>query len=332
MRPLLSIYKTGLFALVAALLLVGPRKTEAAAAYPYPQLVTYSYGFKPASPFSGSWATDATNLMNKWTQWKTNHITTNGAGGGGRMRVQRNAADGNDTVSEGISYGMLLSVYFNDQTTFDALWGYKTLHNDGLGLMNWKITAAGATAWDGNNSATDADEDIAFSLYLAHRQWGSGGTLNYKALADGEVNKIRSYCLDSNRVKPGDAFNSCRYPSYFFPNEYRVFAKETNNAATWDTVRANCYNTIAAARNAGTGLIAEQCTDGGQGGGCSVSSTRYEYNSCRVPFRMALDYVYYGDANAAAQLDKTNVFFGSIAPASVGDGYNITGGARALPG
>ena len=30
----------------------------------------------------------------------------------------------NDTVSEGIGYGMLIGVYMNDQPMFDKLWAY----------------------------------------------------------------------------------------------------------------------------------------------------------------------------------------------------------------
>jgi endo-1,4-beta-D-glucanase Y/plastocyanin len=314
----------------AAVLLVGLTLSATAAAsnYPYPQAgsLAYSYGFKPASPLGATWTTDYNSLLTKYNNWKGVNVTSSGAGG--YLRVQR-PANSNDTVSEGISYGMLMAVYFDDQATFDKLWSYKQIHNDGLGLMNWNINSGGGT--QNANSATDADEDIAYSLYLASYQWGTGaygsivGT-SYKTLADAEVNKLKLYDLNGSlRVKPGDSYDSCRYPSYFFPNEYRVFAKQTNDSYSWDNARNTSYATIAAARNSGTGLIAEQTSDTGPGGGCGVSSTQYQYNSCRVPFRMALDYVYYGDANASGEMGKLQTFFGSIAPGSVVDCYNLAG-------
>ena len=323
MRPVKTLSRIFSQAACALALLSLSQVAQAASAYTYPQLRSYSYGFKPGSPVGASWAADAATLLTKYNNWKGVHVTSSGAGG--FLRVQRDAANGNDTVSEGISYGMLMAVYFDDQATYNGLWQYKQLHNDGLGLMNWNINSGGGTI-NGGNSATDADEDIAYSLYLASAQWGNGGTFNYKSLADAEVAKVKAYDLDgSNHLKPGDSFNSCRYPSYFFPNEYRVFGKQTSDTYTWDIVRNACYATIAAARNAGTGLIAEQSADAGAGGGCGVSSTQYQYNSCRVPFRMALDYVDYGDANASGELSKLDAFFGSIAPNSVGDCYNLPG-------
>jgi endo-1,4-beta-D-glucanase Y/plastocyanin len=308
------------------LLLVSPSGL-AASAYPYPQNVTYAHGVKPPSPASGSWANDFTNIQTKWTTWKAAHVTATGAGGGSNLRVQRDSANGFDTVSEGISYGMLMAVYFDDQATYNGLWQYKQLHNDGLGLMNWDINSGGGTV--GGNSATDADEDIAYSLYLASYQWGNGGTYNYKALGDAEVLKLKEYDLDgNNQLKPGDSFNSCEYPSYFFPNEYTVFGNQTSDSYTWNQVAANCYSAISASRNSGTGLLAEECqVGGGQGGGCGVSSTQYLYNSCRVPFRMTLDYVYYNTAGSSGELSLLRTFFGSIAPTNVDDGYNLNGSA-----
>jgi endo-1,4-beta-D-glucanase Y len=304
-----------------SLALLLPAATATASNFPYPQNRSYAYGFKP-TPFGANAAADATTIQGKYNSWIANKRVTVSAS---PLTYRIQAEDlGNDTVSEGISYGMLLAVYFDDESTFDGLWRYKVSKNDGLGLMNWRINSGGSVV--GSGSATDADQDIAYALYLANYQWGSAGTFNYKSLADAEMTKIVAYDLDSDRIKPGDSFNSCRYPSYFFPNEYRVFGKEkSGDLAAWTAARNNCYSTIAAARNSATGLVAEQCTDTGQGGGCSVSSTQYQYNSARVPLRMALDYVYYGDANAQAELSKLASFFGGISPGSVVDCYNLNG-------
>ena len=308
---------------LTALLLLGalPLALQAAAAFPYPQNRTYPFGSKPA-PFGANAAADAATILGKYNTWKSSHVVSAGAG---MLRVQRDAADGNDTVSEGISYGMILAVYFNDQTTYDQLWAYKQSKNDGFGLMNWQISSGGGVI--GANSAADADQDIAYSLYLANQQWGSGGTLNYKSLADAEMLKIIAYDLDTNRIKPGDSFNSCRYPSYFFPNEYRIYAKEKPaDASTWSAVRTNCYNTQVAASNNTTGLVPEQCSDTGGPAGCTPSNPNsYYYNSARVPLRLAIDYCYYGDPTAASELSLLNGFFGPINPGSVMDCYNLNG-------
>ena len=102
------------------------------------------------------------------------------SGAGGHLRVQRPNEPGleqNSTVSEGIGYGMLIAVYMGEKELFDELWKYEQLWLDDNGLMDWYINAAG-TQRLGTGAATDADEDMAFALVMADRQWGGQGTLD----------------------------------------------------------------------------------------------------------------------------------------------------------
>src|SRR6185436_2178788 len=75
-----------------------------------------------------------------YAKWKTDILTSDGAGG--FLRPRRPNSSGavvNSTVSEGVAYGMLLSVYADDQPTFDKLWQYSQIpsHLDANGLMHW---------------------------------------------------------------------------------------------------------------------------------------------------------------------------------------------------
>ena len=91
-------------------------------------------------------------LIEAYQLWKTTFVAADGA----NFRVRRPEAS-DDTVSEGIGYGMLIAVNMNDKPLFDGLWGYWKAHaaaNTGGVLMNWKIPG-------GDNSATDADEDAS---------------------------------------------------------------------------------------------------------------------------------------------------------------------------
>src|ERR1017187_6520982 len=75
--------------------------------YPFPQNFTYPYGIKATN---GSTAT----LTSLYASWKSSYVTSNGCPNTSTMfRIQRNT-DGYDTVSEGMGYGMLLTVYFDD--------------------------------------------------------------------------------------------------------------------------------------------------------------------------------------------------------------------------
>lgn len=67
--------------------------------------------------------------------------------------------DGGQVVSEGIAYGMLLSVGQNDQTLFDKLWRFYRAHLDENGLMNWSMEVC-AAAGD-NDSGAAAQTEIS---------------------------------------------------------------------------------------------------------------------------------------------------------------------------
>ncbi len=58
-------------------------------------------------------------LTNMYANWKATFVT--GSRSATRVHAPENA---NDTVSEGIGYGMLIAVNMNDKTLFDDLWAY----------------------------------------------------------------------------------------------------------------------------------------------------------------------------------------------------------------
>ena len=325
-RVLRSDTKMRTLRLLLTLFALGSAAVLSADNYPFPMAskLAYSYGVKPPSPSATSWSADYTALQSRYSSWISAYrVTASGASVAGSTvyRIQR-PEDSDDSVSEGIGYGMILAVYFDDQATFNGLYNYVEGHLDGLGLMNWQISSGGSTI--GANSASDGDDDICYALFLAHYQWGDG-TYSYLTWAKNMLNLIEGNDVDANeRLKPGDSFDSCQYPSYYMPNEWTVFGKQGGNAGLWSAVTSNSYSTLAAARNSTSGLIAEQTSTNGTGGGCSVSSTQYLYNSCRVPFYMALDYIYYDTTNSSSELKLLQSFFGSIAPGSVDDGYTVS--------
>ena len=80
-------------------------------------------------------------------------------------------SDNNDTVSEGMAYGMLFAVYMNDKATFDGLWTQAQARRNGKGLLRWHYDGNGSPIGSGaDNAATDADEDAAFALIMAGKQ------------------------------------------------------------------------------------------------------------------------------------------------------------------
>ena len=124
----------------------GPTPAANGTNFPFPQNRQTSNCIYPT-------AYDNNDVLAAYAKWKTDLVTSTGAGG--FQRVQRTDSDGlgspsgatprYSTVSEGIGYGMIIAVYMGDQALFDNLWKYEQLHLDSNGLMNWSIDASGNT-------------------------------------------------------------------------------------------------------------------------------------------------------------------------------------------
>jgi hypothetical protein len=104
----------------------------------------YDYGQQSAATTVDK---DATWLIGEYQTWRTQYVTTSGAGWTGSIRnkrVMRDQKSCYDTVSEGQAYGMLLAMYFNDMDTFDRMYAYARAHmSSSKGLMHWKVNSSG---------------------------------------------------------------------------------------------------------------------------------------------------------------------------------------------
>ncbi|MGN6813950.1 MAG: glycosyl hydrolase family 8, partial [Thermomicrobiales bacterium] len=274
-----------------------------------------------APPIAPDAAAATNEIQTSYANWKSAYLTASGAGGNLRVLTPDYGAD---SVSEGIGYGMLMAVTLNDRPTFDGLWAYARSHLDQYGLMNWRIGADGSVV--GANSATDADEDMAFALVLADKTRGWGYTADARAL----IGNIIAHEVEANTwvLKPTDVWGGSNItnPSYYATGYYRAFGEYTGDTR-WDGVINAAYGVIAAvnavnpAANA-TGLLPDWTT--AQGGPTSMSY-QYTYDATRIPWRLAQDAVWHCDARASAQLNKISAFFKHIGPGNILDGYKLDG-------
>jgi endo-1,4-beta-D-glucanase Y len=252
-------------------------------------------------------------VQSAYASWKSAFVTSSGAGTG--LRVQRNTNQ-NDTVSEGIGYGMLAAVYMNDRTTFDGLWTYAKANFDANGLMTWHLSSSGSIM--GTGSATDGDEDMGWALLMASDQWSSSA---YLAEAKSVISAIliNSVAADG-MLKPGDGWGATlqTYPDYFSPAYYRVFAKVTNNP-NWSGVVIDRNYAILAAVEGSDGLDPDYTTT------AYGTSQPYGYDACRTPWRIGMDYCFNGEPRAQAYLTKIGTFFNGVGAANIGDGYSNSG-------
>ena len=324
------------------MLMRGPTPPSATSKFPFPQNRQSANCTYPV-------AYDNADVKKVYDAWKNDLVTSDGADG--FRRVKRPAEPGLDkdsTVSEGIAYGMLIAVYMDDQALFDDLWKYEQKHtwyyeNPGGGgnntsLMNWYILKDGNVGNNGNGAATDADEDMAWALIMADKQWGGQGSLgkSYIETAKQLLGDIWKYEIDNGHLpKNGSSWGNDQSLniSYFAPAYYRVFANVTGEQKWGKDVVDYCYQVIDqnlndSNGNKTNGLVPAFSQANGSpavaGPGQSLAFN-YQYDSCRTPFRIGLDACWAHDDRAVSYVGKTSAFFGAIGAANIVDGYELNG-------
>ncbi|UPW17320.1 glycosyl hydrolase family 8 [Agarivorans sp. TSD2052] len=256
-----------------------------------------------------------------------------GSGGALRDGSGNVSKDAYATASEGMGYGMLITAYGNDKTRFDKLYRFykKTLDDNNADLMPWLVwdnaspvtnqicygivgqnqTCFGA---GGGGPATDGDIDIAMALFVAADKW-SGTGIDYRAEAIHIVNELHDnwlhWCADDGGtwvVKPYQKsnFNPCTDEidaSYSIPAFFRFFAevaaldssvKNTNDR--WNSAARDLYSRLLDKQKAGPNGDKTFVPDWMKLNGSAVTgrSTNYGSDASRIPWRVTMDYAWYG--------------------------------------
>lgn len=285
---------------------------------------TYLFGTMPSNIVES-------DLQTAYIQWKNAFVDTNCSNGRARVKFD----DPNFTVSEGIAYGMLLSAYANDQELFDGLWKYYQSHENSNGVMNWKIE--GCDTVNGQNGATDAELDAAIALIVAGNRFGNSGSINYHQDAKDLIAIMKQHEIEAGSyvLKPGDAWGGSNNtnPSYFAPGYFRVYGEFTNDVTFWNNVTTKTYQILNAnlsVNNAVDCLVSDWCkADGSYSDIVSWaynSGKSFYYDAARTPWRIATDYLWYGQSEASDYLNKCVSFVNREGGLSnIKAGYNQDG-------
>ncbi|NQX70333.1 discoidin domain-containing protein [Paenibacillus alba] len=340
------------FTFISAPLLSPALEQKAAAAgeqKPFPQQVSYPGITKPNHVTQAQLNTDVATYYNSW---KASYLKNNLSSLPGGYYVKGDitgSADGYKPLgsSEGQGYGMVITALMagydaNAKTIYDGLYktarAYKSSQN--ANLMGW-VVADAAGAQGHFDSATDGDIDIAYSLILAHYQWGSTGTINYLAEAKKMItNGIKaSNVTDNNRLNLGDwdgknVLNT--RPSDWMLSHLRAFYDVTGDQV-WLNVINNLYSvytSFSASYSPNTGLISDFVVGNPPQPAPKnyldefPETNEYNYNAARVPTRIVMDYALYGDARGKTIADKIATWIKgktSNNPNNVKDGYKLDG-------
>ncbi len=251
------------------------------------------------------------------------------------------------SCSEGHGFGMVITALMAgaDTTAYNdyiKLYRWYDNHRSHINpsLMAWQQNSSGQNS-SGADSATDGDLDIAYSLLLAHYQWGSNGDVDFL----NEAKKIIEAIYNSD-ISPtykftelGDWVNSGKYSRStrccdFMIDHLRAFKNETNNPK-WDEIIDTTYNVISYVADSITGLYPDfVIVEDGKFKPCPPNFLEgpndgdYYFNSCRAPWRIATDYIVNGDTRALQELTRLNRWIiekTDNKPYKIKEGYKLNG-------
>jgi endo-1,4-beta-D-glucanase Y len=290
------------------------------ASRPFPQNADYSFGFKPGTITYKA----AQNSYNKWKNLLLVECNDD-------YRVTCEGRD--ETRVEAIGFGMILTAYFGDKEKFDGLYHfYKSKRTQNANnMMAWNVSCDGI---NDPGSATDGDIDVAFVLTVAYNQWGS----NYLKEAENVIQVIKNSVVItcdtlfalapgySKESETGPVWGGCDLTDiqYYTPAFFRIFA-EVSGDKDWNKLADDTYTILNAAAHPKTGLVPDWQSVSGIPGGKSDRTPYFRYDACRVPWRIALDYLWNGNPHAKEWCTKVSGWANTIGPANIKDGYNLDG-------
>ncbi|GAL77713.1 glycoprotein gp2 [Algibacter lectus] len=104
-------------------------------------------------------------------------------------------------------------------------------------------------------------------------------------------------------------------PSYLSPGYFKVFGTYSNDVAFWEAVSDKSYDILNANlsnNNASYNLVSDWCkADGTYSNEVSWAydeGKSYYYDAARTPWRIALDYIWYGGSKALNYASLCNDF------------------------
>ena len=192
------------------------------------------------------------------------------------------------------------------------------------------------------SNATDGDLDMAYALLLAHKRWGYRPNQTYLDDAKKIIAAIKESNMHSptHRTNVGDwsawRNDGCTRPSDWMPGHFRAFAKATGDNF-WNRAADTIYALFEQfeAHNSNTGLVSDFAIGSPirpDPNGCFANEVpnfiHYSYNACRVPWRIATDWIHNDVLRAEAQINKISTWLRGAtneSPAAIRDGYRLNG-------
>ena len=222
----------------------------------------------------------------------------------------------NDIRSEGMSYGMMISVQTDHKEQFGKLWNWAKKHmwkdpaTGGSGYFAWQANRDGSVRDWGN--APDGEIYFMMSLLFAAHRWNDEGYMKdaqsiLKACWKGNGQSLYSEQSYIATFQPSDGNNTWGDASYSLPAFVDLFSRWSDtNKDKWlkatKATRDHIYNSA----NPQSGLCSDYSNfDGTPHHAFSDNSTKYAFDAIRCPMNYGMDYYLFGaDAERQTKIAK----------------------------
>ena len=318
---------------------------------PFPQALNYPNTIKPNNVSQTAMNNSVTAY---YENWKLDFLRpSNGMTPGGYLVYYKDTSikETGDTivyktVSEAHGYGMMVMALMTGYEDSARIFfdGFYKMYNDHRStvdhdLMSWFISYDEDSTKDDDN-ATDGDMDIAYALLLAHCQWGSNGPINYLSEARRIINNgIKESNTNHHRIMLGDwyiyGYDWATRSSDWMTDHLRAYELTTGDNL-WNAVADTIYSLIDYMTfhySPVAGLLPDFVIDSIPAPAPpelleSIYDGHYNWNACRVPWRIATDFAHYGTTEAISALSNMlNWLKNSTGnnPDSIKPGYLLSG-------
>jgi len=260
-----------------------------------------------------------------------------------------------DVRTEGMSYGMMISVQLDKKAEFDALWNWAKSYmyigdpkHPSYGYFSWSCKTDGSP--NEETAAPDGEEYFVMSLYFAAHRWGNGaGIYNYQSQADELLHTMRHRVKMSGPTKfglrtvanevdedakmirfvPGVERGTFTDPSYHLPAFYELWARwgPQEDRAFWAEAAAASRAFFVKTTNPQTGLAPAYANfDGTPHATEFPQATIFGYDSWRTASNWSVDWSWWRKAPQEQHLsDRIQGFFRGQGLASYADLYSLDG-------
>ena len=231
----------------------------------------------------------------------------------------------NDVRTEGMSYGMMISLQLDKREVFDKLWRWAKTYmaypadSPWDGYFCWQCALDGTQI--GQSNASDGEIYFVTALFLAAEKWGepqyaadANEILHKVTSKDGKTSGIYNLFDDSTRLVtfvPNEEVHWYSDPSYCLPAFLDLWAEKADAKNDfWREAADKARWLLEASQDSVTGLYPDYCLFDGKPyrrPNFDYNTDRYQYDAIRCPMNVGMDYYLTGKDASKRELSDARI-------------------------